>query len=307
MQQSLDPLVSIGVPTYNRPGTLERTLNCLVNQTYSNLEIIVSDNCSTDPDVDLVINKFRSDPRVKIFRQSNNKGAIFNINFVLEQATGEFIMRLADDDWLDSNYIEYCLKHLFDNPEYASAYGPAKIYNDQTEFLQEDNPVNMDQDSGSERVKHYLKNTIYNAPFYGLMHRRNYNLLTTTSKLADDWLVVSRIAFTGKFIMIRNTYCYISQGGVSNSFESLVNNLKMPKYIKYFPYFEVGKNVLIDILWGSEVYRSVPFFKRLKFGIECCRIVWKRFNVKSEIKRGSLTLLKKSLSFSISDTKYKIN
>ena len=288
-----NPLVSIGIPTYNRPITLERTLNCLINQTYFNLEIIVSDNCSSDPAVEQTLNKFSTDSRFKYFKQTANKGAIFNSNFVLEKATGEFIMRLADDDWIDPDYIESCLKQLIDNPEYSSAYGPSKIYNNQGELLWEDTAINMEQENGEERVKQYLRNTVYNAPFYGLMRRNYLSFLTTTSKLADDWLVVSRIAFSGKYKMMENTRCHISQGGISQSFDSLVHNLKMPKYVKYFPYFEVCKNVFADILWGSQVYKSLSFFQRLKFGAECYGIIWKRFRVTSELKHGFIILLKK--------------
>ena len=67
------PLVSIGVPTYNRPFGLKKTLECLVNQTYSNIEIIISDNCSTNPDVEKVVNEFRFVERIKYFKQSINK------------------------------------------------------------------------------------------------------------------------------------------------------------------------------------------------------------------------------------------
>ncbi|MBK7374561.1 MAG: glycosyltransferase [Chitinophagaceae bacterium] len=51
------PLVTVGIPTYNRPGGLERTLACITVQTYANLEIIVSDNCSADPRVLPVLEK----------------------------------------------------------------------------------------------------------------------------------------------------------------------------------------------------------------------------------------------------------
>jgi glycosyltransferase involved in cell wall biosynthesis len=55
------PLVSIGVPTYNRPLGIKRVLDCLTNQTYTNLEIVISDNCSTDPEVEKVIGTFLHD------------------------------------------------------------------------------------------------------------------------------------------------------------------------------------------------------------------------------------------------------
>jgi len=50
--QSNSPLVSIGIPTYNRPNELKIAIESIVNQKYNNLEIIVSDNCSSDPAVE---------------------------------------------------------------------------------------------------------------------------------------------------------------------------------------------------------------------------------------------------------------
>jgi glycosyltransferase involved in cell wall biosynthesis len=70
------PLVSVGIPTYNRPAGLHRTLECITQQTYPNLEIIVSDNCSPDVEIGKVVQSFiEVDHRIKYFRQPKNIGA----------------------------------------------------------------------------------------------------------------------------------------------------------------------------------------------------------------------------------------
>jgi glycosyltransferase involved in cell wall biosynthesis len=115
-------LVSIGIPTYNRPEELRRTLECLTNQTYKNLEIIVSDNCSTGPETENVVREFVArDQRVQYFRQENNKGVAFNFNFVFKQAKGEYFMWAGDDDWYDKNFISTLEKALNENPRYGVA------------------------------------------------------------------------------------------------------------------------------------------------------------------------------------------
>jgi FkbM family methyltransferase len=101
------PLVSVGIPTYNRPDGLRRTLECITQQTYKNLEIIVSDNCSPNEDVQKVIKEFAGhDTRMLSFRQQENIGANNNFNFVLKQANGKYFIWVADDDFCKSNYIE---------------------------------------------------------------------------------------------------------------------------------------------------------------------------------------------------------
>jgi len=107
------PLVSIGIPTYNRPEGLKRTLECITGQTYKNLEIIVSDNCSPDPKVEAVVKEFqKQDNRIQYFRQAENMGRDNNFKFVLEKATGEYFMWAADDDEWENFYVEKILKEF---------------------------------------------------------------------------------------------------------------------------------------------------------------------------------------------------
>jgi glycosyltransferase involved in cell wall biosynthesis len=100
-------LVSVGMPTYNRPEGLRRTLECITQQTYKNLEIIVSDNCSPGNETEKVVREFmEQDDRIQYYKQEENKGAEYNFKFVLKKASGEFFMWAADDDEWEINYIE---------------------------------------------------------------------------------------------------------------------------------------------------------------------------------------------------------
>lgn len=85
------PLVSIGLPVYHRPELLRRTLESLTQQTYRNLEIVVSDDCSPGTATRDVIEEFaRTDPRIRYIRQPRNIGVVLNHRFVFERATGEY-------------------------------------------------------------------------------------------------------------------------------------------------------------------------------------------------------------------------
>jgi len=109
MTDMIRPLVTIGIPTYNRADNyLRQSLNAAVNQTYSNLEIIVSDNCSTD-NTESVVKDFH-DPRIRYFKQKVNIIANDNFNFCLNQARGEYFLLLHDDDLIDNDFIETCMK-----------------------------------------------------------------------------------------------------------------------------------------------------------------------------------------------------
>jgi len=100
------PLCSIGVPTFNRPIPLATTIDSLRNQTYRNLEIIISDNASTDPQVEEICRRAAAeDMRIQYFRQPENRGALANFEFVLMRSTGRYFMWAADDDRRIPEYV----------------------------------------------------------------------------------------------------------------------------------------------------------------------------------------------------------
>lgn len=110
------PLVSIGIPTYNNPEGLRRTLQSVANQTYKEIEVIVSDNCSPGEETQKVIQEFTERKfTFQHYRQSENKGATFNFKFLLKKATGKYFVWAADDDEWDNTFIETGVKSLLEN------------------------------------------------------------------------------------------------------------------------------------------------------------------------------------------------
>src|SRR5437868_4715964 len=93
------PLVSIIITSYNRAHFLEQAIRSALLQDYPNLEIIISDNCSTDHTVEL-IGQFLSDKRIKFFRNKKNIGMLPNFKLATERASGEYISYLSSDDYL---------------------------------------------------------------------------------------------------------------------------------------------------------------------------------------------------------------
>lgn len=108
MDQSL-PMVTIAIPTYNRAHSyLPLALQSALNQTYPHVEIIVSDNCSSDNTETFV--KSITDPRIRYFKQQMNIGPNNNGNFCVEKAQGIYLLMLHDDDMIDDDFIETCMK-----------------------------------------------------------------------------------------------------------------------------------------------------------------------------------------------------
>jgi glycosyltransferase involved in cell wall biosynthesis len=109
MNAKQQPLVSIGIPTYNRADEyLSQALESAVNQTYKNIEIIVSDNCSTD-NTEQVVKGLKAS-NIRYFRQDINVTSNENFNFCLNQAKGDYFLLLHDDDLIDNDFVEVCIK-----------------------------------------------------------------------------------------------------------------------------------------------------------------------------------------------------
>lgn len=101
------PLISVGVLSYKRPHLLCHALNSVASQTYQNLEVLISDNGSNDPEIRVLISSFAARfPNARVFLHEQNRGAFWNFRFVLEQARGPLFVWLADDDYWSPNYLE---------------------------------------------------------------------------------------------------------------------------------------------------------------------------------------------------------
>lgn len=113
------PLVSVGIVTYDRPEGLKRTLECIASQSYRNLEIIVSDNCSPGEDTQKIVAGFmEKDDRIQYYRQEKNQGPAFNFKFVLNKSSGKFFMWAADDDEWVPEFVEKGIDALLNNPNH---------------------------------------------------------------------------------------------------------------------------------------------------------------------------------------------
>lgn len=100
------PLVTVYIPTFNRVELLKRAVKSVQYQTYKNLEIIIVDDSSTDGTHEYLEQVSKEDKRVRFFLKETNSGACVSRNIAIENATGEFITGLDDDDYFTTDRIE---------------------------------------------------------------------------------------------------------------------------------------------------------------------------------------------------------
>lgn len=116
------PLVSIGVPVFNEEGHLAEALDSLLAQTYDNIEVVISDNASTDRTPEICAAYAARDPRVRYHRNENNVGGIENFNVAFRLARGEFFMWASGHDVRHPSQIARCLEMMLAEPEVVLCY-----------------------------------------------------------------------------------------------------------------------------------------------------------------------------------------
>lgn len=105
------PKVTIAIPTYNRADFLRQALDSALAQSYPNIEVVVSDNASTDGTANLLASY--CDPRLVCLHQERNLGMVTNWNACLSAASGDFFLLLSDDDLLYPSAIQKLIKYYF--------------------------------------------------------------------------------------------------------------------------------------------------------------------------------------------------
>lgn len=136
MPNNENPLVTIAIPTFNRAnGFLKQALQSAISQTYGHLEIIVSDNCSTDHTEQLVTGY--NDNRIRYIKHPRNIGAANNFNCCVHQAKGDYFLLLHDDDLIDPDFIEACVSELKGNYTIGAVFTGIRVIDEDGNILNE--------------------------------------------------------------------------------------------------------------------------------------------------------------------------
>ena len=225
MQEST-PLVSIGIPTYNRPEGLRHMLECSMAQTYTNLEIIVSDNCSEGPDSENIVRSLmKKDARIKYFRQPKNIGSYNNYQFLLAQAQGEYFAWACDDDAREPQFVESCLKEFerLKTPLIVNSYSQ-RVDNKSDKVIAIDKGCTT---IGMPADRRYIKyiSTIYTEQAavtdinYGVIKREALvAAMRNVPNIAGwDHILLARLALDGEFYTIPTVLMESGASGLSAS------------------------------------------------------------------------------------------
>jgi glycosyltransferase involved in cell wall biosynthesis len=116
------PRLSIGLPVYNGQNFLSESLDALLDQSYTDFELVISDNASTDDTEEICRRYAAMDPRIRYIRQAKNIGAAPNHNVVFQESRGELFKWASHDDLYGRELLARCVEALDERPDVVLAH-----------------------------------------------------------------------------------------------------------------------------------------------------------------------------------------
>jgi len=277
------PLVSIGLPTYNRAHLLPRSVASLLAQDYPNIEIVISDNASSDGTQALCEEFCRKDSRVRYIRQSANIGIVANHSEVFRQSRGAYYMTIGDDDWLDANYVSQCIQVVLQEPDVVIACGRSRLFKNGQQVSIAENAqfgyqeaVQLTHGSGDDRIIELYKRVTVLYWFQGVTRRDILEQIPPMRNvMMGDQMFMASLAYMGKIKTVDSTAVNYSLGGASASLRKLAQAMGLPKLQADFPYLSLLFYQIADIMWASPVYSSTSLVRRVLLS---CRVVIVLYN-----------------------------
>jgi glycosyltransferase involved in cell wall biosynthesis len=130
MNTKKNTLITIGMPIFNCEKTIGDAIESLLNQTYTDFVLIISDNSSTDNTESICKKYALRDARIHYIRQPFNLGAIKNFNFVFDKAGTKYFMWAASDDIRSLDFLEMNFSFLEAHPDYVASTCPTRFKGD---------------------------------------------------------------------------------------------------------------------------------------------------------------------------------
>lgn len=256
------PLVSVGIPTFNRVAGLKRTLANIAAQKYRNLEIIVSDNCSPNSESEIVVREFmQNDARISYYKQPVNLGAWKNFQFVLEKSRGEYFMWAADDDEWEENFVTQCLANISGVSSVMCEF--ETVFRVQKTLVK--NPIPSLGYSGStySDASEFLK-YIQPSLIYGLHKRTDIQFVLSEEvfDFYDCYFVLRIILEHGMRTISGVSY----RAGVDEPEYQVKTTNALSGRLNYFPFV---RNVL-NIVWASQ---KLSLFQKINISISFLGVI----------------------------------
>jgi glycosyltransferase involved in cell wall biosynthesis len=262
MSDKKAPRVSIGMPVYNSEKYLKGALDSVLAQTYSDFEIIICDNASTDQTPEICRMYAAKDKRIRYYRNSHNLGANPNINQTFKLSSGEYFKWAFYDDLIRPEFISRCIEVLDQNPEVVLCVPKSNVIDENGRFL----GINEYKADLTVSQPHIRFRNIVNTPdagweVFGLIRS---SVLKQTALHASypgsDLVLLAELALHGRFHVLSEALLYPrihpeqmwilvpkERDRVVFEDSSLEGKIVLPKWGWVFGYLQAIKNAPLNI------------------------------------------------------------
>lgn len=200
--QNFDPLVSIGLPVRNAGKRVVDVVTSVLAQDHPHLELVISDNASTDDTEEVCRELARSDSRIAYHRQAENIGLLNNFRYAIGAAHGTYFRWIGDDDRLEPTFVSRCLRAFADDPRlilvttgmaYAGPDGMTHSASYDGTGLGSDNPVVR----LTEILRLLNESHLLIDPLYGMVKRAPVAAIPRRNMMREDEVFATKLALAG--------------------------------------------------------------------------------------------------------------
>lgn len=199
------PRVTIGLPIYNGQNYVVETLESILAQTYTDFELVICDNASTDETEAICLEYVARDERVRYYRNEENIGASANYNRVFELGRGAYFKWAAHDDLLAPTYLERTVEVLDNHPDVVLAYTQAKAIDEKGQVVKVyPGKHHYASPVARERFYEFVLDPHPVVAVFGLMRREVLGRTRLIGKYSgSDRPLLSELSLLGKFCEVQ--------------------------------------------------------------------------------------------------------
>lgn len=225
------PRVTVGMPVYNGEPFLAQALDCLLAQSFSDFELVIADNASTDRTREICQSYAVRDPRVRYERNSENIGVDRNFNRVFNLARGEYFRWAAADDLCAPSLLEKCVVTLDAHPEVVLCYSKSRYIDESgVTLLDYEDRLHLDSPKPNKRLSRLLWHIHMCNAVFGLMRASTLRRTGLFGVYSDsDIVFLGELALHGQFFELPNRLFYrrIHPGIAVKKFPSAYDRMAM--------------------------------------------------------------------------------
>ncbi|MCA9381791.1 glycosyltransferase family 2 protein [Candidatus Dojkabacteria bacterium] len=256
MNQNREPLVTVMMTSYNTEKYIGRAVNSILNQTYSNYEFLILDDCSTDNTFDILARLAKKDERILLSRNEVNLGPGASSNILIRQSKGKYIVRMDSDDESYLDRIRKQVQFMEANKDVVVSGGSMHICNEKMQVMGIRDYPQTDEDIRKcilrfNPIPHpasiWKRDVLFRTDFY-----------SETSRISEDYKLVLQAGSHGKLANIKDVLIKFRVSSTSESNSKMKKQQLETIRISRYATRTLGyKYSFMDVLWIALLYGTM--------------------------------------------------